>query len=878
MKFPLPLVLILAALSTSATVVTITDSVLYPKVKRLGINLGSRDRWGASQILKNVIDNPGFEPGVYGMAAHAADGMTGQTYPQDFWSVSWNNDLYGIGQPAGFWDNADYEIVYGPAKGRSGRIASFYHADDKYTYDLGENGTVPQKWDVMFLRKDLKGFYGDTVHGDTTETRPGSPGRQSLRLVNGSNSFNFYMDSYYRDGDTTCGKLFPIRGGWHLEFWAKGKAAGDQLRVRFFREGEANFFDETFALTTSWQSFSRDFSVLSTADQVKPYPAGQYRPIVGFSLAADAAGDEVWVDDLLLDRSGQSNPTVFCDALVNRLKELRPGVLRDWSNQLGNTVENQITSLWERRTNGYRPHERVAGSFGYSLHEFLELCREVNSEPWYVVPPTISASDMAGLMEYLSGPADGSHPYADKRAALGQTAPWTDVFPRIHLEFGNELWGGASGGDPFFGASLLGGTRLGAIASDRFAFLKASPYYSADKINLIIGGQAGYSGRQREIEQASVNHDNIALAPYFGVLDSFSTDEQIFPPLFAAPFYQARAGSMYQSKGYIDAEHKGTSLSIYEINFHTTSGPSPAGIRNDYLTCQAGGVALPLTMLLYQRDLGVIEQCAFSMLQYSFKMADGAYARLWGMLRDLEATGRKRPTFLGVEAVNKSIFGSSVRVTASGDNPSWTQRPINGVGASTDVGYIQSFACRDNDSTGLSLFNLHLSETLSVSLDLPRTPLPSCRLYRLASNSIHDDNEDAESVFIDSSVLSSFSGNYTLALPPHSLTVLVWKDSGGTARESAAFVTKNLAVRIPSPFSPGSRIACEGVAGDLRIALFDLSGRRVVSLSPVVSNHGASAFSWDGRAMDGRPAAAGVYFLVVKSGKQIMRQKVVLAR
>ena len=104
----------------------------------------------------------------------------------------------------------------------------------------------------------------------------------------------------------------------------------------------------------------------------------------------------------------------------------------------------------------YRPHERQASQWGYSLHEFLELCQEVGAEPWYVVPPTFSAADVLGLVEYLAAPADPAHPWAERRAALGQAAPWTTVFPSLHLEYGNELWGAASGSDPFFGASLLG--------------------------------------------------------------------------------------------------------------------------------------------------------------------------------------------------------------------------------------------------------------------------------------------------------------------------------------------------------------------------------------------------------------------------------------
>jgi hypothetical protein len=109
-----------SAAAISLTTVEIRDEVQVAQVKRLGINIGSRTWWGAAQFLKNLIDNPGFEAGVYSMVAHAATGSTGQRFEQDFWDIAWNNDTYNISQPVGFWNGAEYEIVYGPAQGRHG--------------------------------------------------------------------------------------------------------------------------------------------------------------------------------------------------------------------------------------------------------------------------------------------------------------------------------------------------------------------------------------------------------------------------------------------------------------------------------------------------------------------------------------------------------------------------------------------------------------------------------------------------------------------------------------------------------------------------------------------------------------------------------------
>lgn len=797
----------------SQTTVQILDEVQVPGVKRLGINVGSRSWWGASQFIKNVIDNPGFEAGVYGSVAHVAEGSSGQRIVQDFWETEWNNDQYGIGQPVDFWNGAEYEFVTGPAKGRSGTIADFAHEDNRYVFYLDQSVPVPERWNVMFVRKTWAGALGATEWGtpDLSTTRPGSPGRQSLHLAPPPDSwrsaYHAYLDSGWCDGDQTSGKFIIIEGNWHLEFWAKGGKAGDRLLVRFFRENEATFLEQTITFASAdWQRYTFDFNVPPGAD----HPSDSYgpdddHPLVGFGFyfLDNQSDDQAWIDDVALYNADDTNPTVFTDAYVNLLKDLQPGVLRDWSNQFGGTLDIQLAEPWARQTQGYRPHERTPGDYSYSLHEFLELCQEVDAEPWYIIPPTFSPADMSNLAEYLAAPADASHPYAQHRAALGQPAPWTEVFPIIHLEFGNELWGAASGGDPFMGASLLGGTNLGQVAHDRFALFMANPAYHAEDFDLIIGGQAGYPGRQGEIEENSSNHDTLALAPYFGVLeDGFASDEEIFYPLFARPFDDVDTGRVRQSWDFVQDAGQGTKLSIYELNFHTTdpSDGAPLDVRNDYVTGMGGGIALPLHMLMYLRELQMREQCAFSSLQYSFRMSNDEDIRLWGMLRDL-VSQRKRPTWLGVEVANHAIQGDMLRTVQSGDNPAWHQAAGNGIETPLDVNYVQSFAFRDGQRHSVILFNLHLDQAQQVQLTFPGTPSAQATLYQLAPADIHADNEDAENVVIQTQPIDDFGNGYTLDLPAHSVTALTWEEPtlelSGTPGDEEIYLRWAVNVQIP---------------------------------------------------------------------------------
>ncbi|MBX7258377.1 MAG: hypothetical protein K1Y02_18580 [Candidatus Hydrogenedentes bacterium] len=781
------------AVTPPATTVTVTDTPVLTNVDRLGLNLGGLENWGACQLMKNIIQNPGFEAGEYATVFHPMDGATSNRVQQDFWETTWNYDPWGIGQPEGFWTDADFEIVYGPAKGRTGKVVDFTHESDRYTWYFDGSGLAPQHWDVVFARKQFPGTYGSwqaSPEIDTTTVRPGSSGRQSYHAAYPGDPwgpvFTGYFDSQWRDSDGTASKLLLVKGNWKFEVWAKGKNNGDQMRVQFIREGEATFIDQTFTLTTEWQKYTATVNVAPDADRLGPYTASDYHPILVLKINIPTEGGEIWLDDIFLGCTDYTNPTSFTDTVVNKLKELRPGVLRDWRTQFGASLDNELSDSWARKTTGYRPHDRAATTFGYSLPEFLELCREIGAKPWYVVPPTFTAQEWKNLTAFLCAPIESGNLYALKRATLGQVEPWTTVFPAIYLEYGNELWGAASGSDPFFGASHLGGYRLGAVANDRFSIMKSTPYFNADVLHLTIGGQAGWADRQQEIESSSTNHNAVALAPYFGALDAWANDEQIYYPLFARAFEDTTTGSMKLTKDILSASGNNAELSVYEVNFHTTYGESPMEVRNPFVAGFGGALALPLYMLRYQHDLGVKAQCAFTMAQFSFGVGGGNNVRIWGLLRDLEATGRKRPTWLGMEVVNKAIQGDLVQATVSGVNPTRTEDHTSGLSSSVTYPLINAFAYRDGLNRSLVLFNLSLTDSYQVAVDTPVQPNATATRYELNAASLNTTNEDAENVKIVTSTISNFADLYALTLPAHSLTVITWSDLTGITLSASA--------------------------------------------------------------------------------------------
>ncbi|MBX3459937.1 MAG: hypothetical protein KF696_08220 [Planctomycetes bacterium] len=776
----------------SVTDVTVSNTVRVAGVKKFGINVGGHDRWGAAKILKNQLPNPGFEPGVFGTVWLARPGSTSGVFEPDLWNTTSGN------QPAGFWDGAEYEIVYGPGAGASGTVASFVHNAGNYRFNLGGGTTALNQYDVMFTRRTFPGTaYG--LHEGTGVADTSNPysGVQSLRLAPNAN-FSFVQDTSWRDGDQSSHKLLVVQGDWRVRLKARGETGTEQIRVRFYRDGGApynpSFINRLFNLTGNWATYTEDQTIAPGTDQTPdPWPASTYRPALTFRIEVPATNaGNIWIDEVELYRvDDATNPTVFSDRFVQRLQEYSPGVLRWWAGQLGETLDN-MTRPWQQRGSvGYKPSATTPGDWNYGAHEFLQLCQHIGAEPWIVMPPTASQQDLLNFMEYLCGT---SGTYATRRTSQGQTAPWTTVFSKIHLEWGNELWGAGDPGDPFGGASVRGGVRLGRCADRAFAFMKGSSWYTANSsvLNFIVGGQAGYAGRQQEIEANSNDHDSTALAPYFGELsDGWSTDAQMFGPLFAYPFYHAlhANGRMRQSKQYLVNGGNNSDLSIYEINFHTTGNGGPlAGLptttRNEFVAGASGAIAMPLNMLVYLTELEAREQCGFCALGYAYRFdtsggwppAQNQFVHIWGMLRDLYHYNLKRPTWLGVELVNKAVMGDAITTTHTGDNPDWTQSGINGVGAATTVNYVQSFAFRSGNTYGIVLMNLDLVNQHGVRLNVPGTPQANANIWRIEPNNIRDMNLNAANVTIQLQAVTNFASGYEMVLPKHSIRAIVWQN------------------------------------------------------------------------------------------------------
>jgi hypothetical protein len=100
------------------------------------------------------------------------------------------------------------------------------------------------------------------------------------------------------------------------------------------------------------------------------------------------------------------------------------------------------------------------------------------------------------------------------------------------------------------------------------------------------------------------------------------------------------------------------------------------------------------------------------------------------------------------------------------------------------------------------------------------------------------------------------------------------------ATEAAATGPRGAGLRVqPNPFRGATNVSFAVAApGRVTLSVHDVSGRLVRSLLDEDRSAGAHVREWDGRAQDGSPAPAGVYFLRLRSGAATVTERLVRVR
>lgn len=787
--------------AATPTTINITDTAKLTTAKRLGLVLGNQDFYDSGQFMRNItFRNPGFEGEIWQSILHC----------QFVTATSCTDDNLYTYWPANFLANAKAEFIVGAATGETTTVKSSTAAAigvTGVTINFAAMATPPKVGDYVVVRMSVpgnaqagwwtQGTSGTRFTTETADLSRNTPGKQALRITQGTAdqaSVSSYMDS-------VAGRSFlQLNGTYTLTFRAKGTGGSNQVNIGFGRSVTAppavSYFNQTITLTNSWQDYKFTFTAKDTGR------------VGTLALKFSLGGSSMILDDVALTASASANnPTVYRDEVLTTLKNLKPGILRfmDSGTDWGSTIDNMLQPDFVRQRAGYTNHNSEADDIPLNLHDYLVLCKTIGAEPWYTMPTGMSTQEMSDLMDYFGGST--STVYGARRAALGQVAPWTTVFSKIHLEFGNEVWNTSNPGASMNDA-LSYGKRAGVI----FTTAKKSASYNAKIFDLIQNGFEADSYWTQQGLSTSTNYDTVDAAAYiFSNLFDISSTEAIYGPMFAEPeaFNSTTGGIMNVTAQVAAAANPPAKVAIYEENMGTIQGTASQTLLNSTVAGVGSGVAMALNMLTMVRDLGITDQNVFALagLTAPYTPSGGSDATLspiWGTTIDMGGqTNRVRPVFLAHQLANTAILPTLLTSTQTGANPTWNQPyTLNDSFSLAGAHYLQNFAFTDGNTLNVILFNLSRTTALPVKFAGLNAPLGAATIHTLTAPTISTTNETAQNVSVKTTT-QTLTAASSLSLPPFSMTVV------SVAKPVVPIIITSMTASCANAsLSPGGKTAC----------------------------------------------------------------------
>jgi len=764
-----------APINPLLTNIDVGATVIQTGMKRLGMNIDSQNYYDSGQMLRNLtFRNPGFEGETWQSILHCASVTATTCTDGNVWA-QW---------PANFLQGATFEFIYGAALGQTGTIASSAAASPSAntgtTIQFTSIGIPPAVGDFVIVKMTIPGNAqagwwpntsgGATLTTDFTDLSPNTIGTQALSITAATAGQSAGVDSYFDSSNTHDFVL--LNGSYQITFRAKGAGGNNQLNVSLGRLiPNGNYFNQTLTLTPAWQ----DYTLTFTASETPSTAPGT------LDLHFEASGSNVLLDDASLTpvSTTSTNPTAFRDEVVNTLTALHPGSLRymDGLPGFGSSIDNMLTPAFGRQRAGSSTQQTEQDDIPIGLHEFLRLCQTVGAEPWYNLPPGISPTEMQNLIQYFAG--DPTTPYGAKRAALGQTAPWTTVFPSIHLELGNEEWNY----NTFPGNAMNDPVAYGNRVATIYAAARTSASYTPTNFDLIMGSfvqNPWYTGQ--EIANSS-NYDSVSVAPYlFSTFNDTSSNEAIFGPMFAEPEMWDSTPTGWMAQQSQTLAGTGKNLVTYEENLSTQSGTASQAMVNAAVPSVAGGITIADHMLLQMRDLGIKTQNVWALPGFAnqFNNANGGSetSPIFGTVIDMGGQSNlQRPVFLAEQLTNTAILPNMLATTLTGANPTWNQPLSTNDNIQLATAHdLQTFAFTDGaNNHSLAVINLSRSTALPVTFTGTNAPTGTVDVGQLTSANLTDSNETTDTVSITNNSLTSFQPSTPYVLPPFSLTVFTWQ-------------------------------------------------------------------------------------------------------
>lgn len=478
--------------------VTVTDEVVRQDTPRIGLNICKDPVENRSTLLENCLNpGPGMEAHVLNRQIVVAAGGDARTIvlpKPDAWD--WQP------LPDSFWQDAEYEVVFGQAAGRKGTIS----AADGLALTLAHEGPAIAAGDVIRIEGGRGMYLTHFTRGNPNEAAILAPADGAHAPWHGGETCIRIEGKDRKSGATVKLRSFPVWGrprqggrsggseeryvhekSYRLTIWAKGTPGGiGSIRFENTHSHAGHEMPDDFKLTDQWAKY----------ELVRP---GRSMLFTIFNLSN---GEEAYIDNFTISEDNGGEPMAILPRVIDALVELQPGTVRLSGGTRGESLDNWLAHPFERKR--LVDSGVIRDPYSPNLPDGLMLCERSGADPWLVMGLAMTGGEWDGLLEYLAGAADS--PYGTRRKQAGRSEPWLGEFGKIYVELAYEPW------DTENPWSAENAQRYAALAEHVFGRVRKNKYHS-QKIRLVATGNAAQPAWNEAVLAGCKSMDILGLAP-----------------------------------------------------------------------------------------------------------------------------------------------------------------------------------------------------------------------------------------------------------------------------------------------------------------------------------------------------------------------------
>lgn len=560
-------------------------------------------------------------------------------------------------------------------------------------------------------------------------------------------------------------------GTYTARMWLKqqGMTSGEvEVQIANLKTAKIN-------VGTEWKEYDVEFTAAA--------PTGTAEP---FTIGGSEAGT-LYIDNVSIVQNDGPPPYGFYPEIVETIRRFKPSTLRLWvlqKNAGPGCGLDDVLGYPEQSNLLFQEQQGAINTDPMGLHQQLMLCQQAGSDPWITTSTFFSGEEQKNLIEYLAGPANT--PYGKKRAEMGQTEPWTDVFKKIKIEIGNETWNGMFQPQGFPGQPDV----YGPFAEYMIRQMKSSPWYTPEKFMMVVNGWVaqpdnnkwGWSAR---VLRAAPSADAIDVAYYTGGWDSVgllkaeSKEESWMNILtFSRRMLWPRASQFKKTVDEI-AEEQGRPGRVKSLVYEAGPGYTlPAPGKFDLEEQKQGKSlahainALDIFMMNLRNGFG-------DQSFYEFKNGHywASHNRTWGEHIAWKALGMRNAYLLGdlisaetIEMVTLDVPETQADVVNQSNS---ADRKVKSFPPLPNLPLIDCYAFKDGKRYSYMFISRRLDGDTPVVLNLPYSPKSAYTMHMLSGDDPGLHNIDEEVVSIETTEHEGMEKTFSFSMPPHSVAVIV---------------------------------------------------------------------------------------------------------